>query len=134
MAKQTGLGWTTLSVDDAAATPRDLRNDITDFDFSTPYNTQETTGVDKSAIERLLLLGDIQGTLKGIFNPAANQIHATLGAGDMRVVRTLALTVGGKSLSNEVLFSDYKVTRAAGGELTTESPFALADGTVPTWT
>jgi hypothetical protein len=134
VAKQTGLGWTTLMVDDAAGSPNDLRNDITNFDFATPYNTQDVTGVDKSAVERLALLADFSGTFNGVFNPSANKIHAVLGAGDLRVARTVSLTIGGKSLANEVLITSYAVTRAAGGELTTQSPFVLADGTVPTWT
>lgn len=134
MSKQTGLGWTTLSVDNAAAALQDIKNDVTNLDFSTPYNTQEVTGVDKYAVERLSLLADFSGTLNAVFNPSANRAHAVLGEGDMRVNRTLTLTIGGKTLSNEVLLTSYDVTRAAGGELTSQSPFVLADGTVPTWT
>ncbi len=132
MAKTTGLGWTTLSVDDAAGTPRDIRNDVTNFDFSTPYAQWEVTGVDKSAFERLALLANFTGTLNGVFNPTANLSHSVL-SGDLRVLRTMSLTVAAKSLPNEVLISDYNITRAAGGELTWQAPFSLADGTVPTW-
>ncbi len=132
MAKVTGLGWTTLSVDDASGTPRDIRNDVTNFDFSTPYASQEVTGVDKSAMERLALLADFSGTLNGVFNPSANLSHSVL-SGDLRVLRTMSLTVSAKSLPNEVLIGDYAVTRAAGGELTWQAPFSLADGTTPTW-
>ena len=132
MAKETGLGWTTLNVDNASAAAQDVKNDVTNLDISTPYGSQEVTGIDKFAMERLALLADFSGTLNAVFNPAANRIHAVM-SGDLRVVRTLALTVSSKSLSNEVLFSDYALTRAAGGELTAACPFALADGTVPTW-
>ena len=134
MAKVTGLGWTTLSCDNAAAVLKDIKNDVTNLDFATPYNTQEVTGVDLFAVERLSLLADCSGTLNCVFNPSADRSHAVLGEGDMRVQRTLSLTVAGKSLSNEVLLTDYAVTRAAGGELTTASPFVLANGVVPTWT
>jgi hypothetical protein len=133
MAKETGLGWTTLSVDNDTPALQDIKNDVTNLDFATPYNVQETTGVDKFAVERLLLLADFSGTLNGVFNPAANRIHAVM-SGDLRVVRTLSLTISAQSLSNEVLFTDYALTRAAGGEFTTSSPFVLADGTVPNWT
>ncbi len=133
MAKVTGLGWTTLTVDNAAAAAQDIRNDVTNLDFSTPYNQQEITGVDKSAFERLQLLADFSGTLNGVFNPSANRIHA-IASGDLRVIRTVAITVSGVSLSNECLLTEYKVTRAAGGELTVSIPFVLADGTTPTWT
>lgn len=133
MAKITGLGWTTLSVDNAAAAAQDIKNDVTNLDFSTPFNQQEVTGVDQFAVSRLQLLADFSGTLNCVFNPSANRSHAVLGEGDMRVERTLDLGVGGKTLSNEVLLTSYDVTRAAGGELTTASPFALANGVVPTW-
>lgn len=131
--KESGLGWTAINIDDDTGTPRDLRNDIPNFDFSTPYNTQEVTGVDKLAMERLLLLADFSGTINAIFNPAANRIHAVM-SGDMRIVRTLGLTVSAQNLNNEVLFTDYALTRAAGGELTAQCPFVLANGTEPTWT
>ena len=133
MAKQSGLGWTTLSVDNDAAAAQDIKNDITDLDISTPYNPWEVTGVDKLAVERINLLADCSGTLNAVFNPSANRAHVVL-SGDLRVIRTLALTVGGKSLNNEVLFTDYNLTRAASGELTSKHPFVLADGTTPAWT
>lgn len=133
MAKETGLGWTTLNVDDDGSSARDIKNDITNLDIATPYNVQEVTGLDKSAIERLLLLADCSGTLNSVFNPAANRVHAVM-SGDLRVVRTLQLVISSQTLSNEVLFTDYALTRAAGGEFTARSPFVLADGTVPNWT
>lgn len=132
MAKESGLGWTTLSADDAGASLRDIKNDVTNFDFATPYNLQDVTGVDKFAIERLALLADFSGTLNGVFNPAANRAHAVF-SGDLRVVRTLSLVISTKTLSNEVLFNNYTLTRAADGSLTWAVPFSLADGTVPTW-
>lgn len=132
MAKATGLGWTTLSVDDAASALKDIKNDVTNFDFSTPFEQQEVTGVDKFAKERLQLLADYSGTLNGVFNPSADRIHAVM-SGDLRVIRTLSLAVSAKTLSNEVLFTEYGLTRSASGELTTKSPFVLADGTTPTW-
>lgn len=132
MAKITGLGWTTLSLDNASAALQDIKNDVTNLDFATPYGTQETTGVDKSAMERLALLADFSGTLNGVMNPTANRIHA-VASGDLRVVRTLSLVVGGLTLPNEVLLTSYSLNRAAGGEFTVQIPFSLADGTTPTW-
>lgn len=132
MAKISGLGWTTLSVDDASGTPRDIRNDVTNLDFSTPYGTQEITGIDKSAYERLALLADFSGTLNGVMNPSANRIHS-VASGDLRVLRTMSIGVGGVTLPNEVLLTAYNLTRAAGGEFTNSIPFVLADGTTPTW-
>lgn len=132
MAKESGLGWTACSVDNAAGAAQAIKNDVTNLEFSTPYNLQEVTGIDKSAMERLALLADFTGTLSGVFNPSANQIHAVM-SGDLRVIRTITLTVSSKTLPNEVLFSDYALSRAADGAFTTSSPFSLADGTTPTW-
>jgi|SRR5687767_1830044 len=133
MAKETGLGWTTLGVDDEGGTLRDIRNDLTNLDFATPFNTQEITGIDKFAMERQHLLADFSGTLNSVFNPSANRVHDVFN-GNLRVIRTLSIVISGQTLPNEVLFTDYAITRAAGGELTAQHPFVLADGTVPTWT
>ncbi|MFK0140720.1 hypothetical protein [Streptomyces murinus] len=134
MAKASGLGWTTLSVDDAAGTARDIKNDVTNLQFSTPRATQDITGVDKSAIERLLLLADFSITLNGVFNAAANASHDVFKTvTSTSVARTTSLTVNGVSLNNECLYTDYPLTRANSGELTWAVPGVLADGTVPTW-
>lgn len=132
MAKETGLGWTTCSVDNASSSLQDIKNDVTNLDIATPSNLQEVTGIDKYAMERLALLQDCTGTLNTVFNPSSNRAHAVL-SGDLRVVRTLSLAISSKTLAPEVLFSDYALTRGAGGEFTASSPFSLADGTVPTW-
>lgn len=134
MAKETGLGWTTLSVDDSGASARAIKNDITNFDFATPRGVQDVTGVDKSAIERLLLLADFSINLNGVFNDASNQAHDVFKTvPSTSVARTVTLTVSGQTLANETLFTDYALTRAASGELTFTAPGVLADGTVPTW-
>jgi hypothetical protein len=134
MAKESGLGWTTLSLDDAAASPQVIKNDVTNFEFATPRGVQEVTGVDKSAFERLLLLADFSTTLNGVFNDAANLSHAVLKTvSSTSVLRTLSLAVSGQTLANEVLVTDYALTRADNGALTWTAPMVLADGTVPTW-
>lgn len=134
MPKQTGLAWTTLSVDDSAGAAKDIRNDVTSFDFSTPRDVQEVTGVDKSAMERLLLLADFSINLSGVFNPDASLSHAVFSTvPSTSVVRTVSLGIGGKTLPNECLFTDYALTRGEKGELTWKAPGVLANGTVPTW-
>lgn len=135
MAKQSGLAWTTLSVDSSDTTARDIRNDVTNFEFSTPRAVQDITGVDKSANERLLLLADFSITLNGVANFAANpSAHGVFSdVSSTSVQRTVSLGIGGKTLANECLFSDYSLTRADSGELTWTAPGALANGSVPTW-
>lgn len=135
MAKQTGLGWTTLSLDDGSGAVEAIKNDVTDLQFATPRGVQDVTGVDKSAFERLLSLADFSATLKGVFNPGVSpSSHDCLKTvSSSAQVRTLTLTVGGVTLANEVIVTDYQLARASNGELTFTAPCQLANGTVPTW-
>ena len=134
MAKEAGLGWTTLSVDDSAGTPRAIKNDITNLQFATPRGVQDVTGIDKSAMERLLLLADFSITLNGVFNDAANQAHDVFKTvPSTSVNRTVTIVVSGDTLPNECLFTDYALTRGQDGSLTWTAPGVLSDGTVPTW-
>jgi hypothetical protein len=137
MAKTAGLGSVSI-IDDASGTPRTISNDITNYSFSTPRATQDVTGLDKSAIERILLLADYTNTLNGVFNTTANQSHDVFKTvPSTSVARTTSLQVlsggGTPQLNCEVLYTDYQITRAATGELTWQVPGSLADGTVPTW-
>ncbi|MEV7470273.1 hypothetical protein AB0O20_27770 [Streptomyces kronopolitis] len=135
MAKESGLGWTTCSVDDAAGTLRDIKNDVTNLQFATPRAVQDVTGIDKSAMERLLLLADFSITLNTVFNDAANRVHDVFKTvPSTSVPRTTTLAVSGQTLTNEVLYTDYPLSRSDSGELTAALPGVLADGTVPTWT
>ena len=132
MSKASGLGWTTLSVDVSGGTPTVIKNDVTNLSFSTPRAVQDVTGVDKSANERLLLLADFSITLNGVFNSASSHtVFSTVPS--TSVARTTSLVVNSATLANEVLYTDYPLTRAATGELTWAVPGVLADGTVPTW-
>lgn len=134
MAKESGLGITTLSVDDSSGTAKDIRNDITNFSFATPRAVQDVTGIDKSAIERLLLLADFSIDLNGVFNDATSLSHAVFKTvPSTSVNRTVSLNISGQTLANECLFTDYALERSDSGELTWKAPGVLADGAVPTW-
>jgi hypothetical protein len=134
ISKQSGLGWTTASIDDASGTPQAIKNDFTNLQFATPRGVQDITGIDKSAYERLLLLADFSITFNGVFNVAANMSHDVFKTvPSTSVNRTTTLVIGGKTLANEVLYTDYPLTRAAAGEFTFAVPGVLADGSVPTW-
>lgn len=139
IAKESGLAWTTLSVDDSGGTLRDLRNDITNLEVATPRATQDTTGIDKSAFERLLLLADLTITLNGVFNDATNASHDVFKTiPSTSVARELSLVVSGQTLGTTpqvtLLLTDYPLTRADSGELTWAVPGSLANGEIPTWT
>ncbi len=132
MAKASGLGQTTLSVDTSAGTPTDIRNNITNWQLSTPRGVQDVTGVDKSANERLLLLADVSVTYNGVFDAASSHlVFRTVPS--TSVARTCTNTVNGVTLAFEALFTDYQLSRSDSGELTFSAPGALADGVVPTW-
>lgn len=135
MAKSTGIAWTTLQVADATGTLQDLRNDMTNIQFATPRGVQDVTGLDKSALERLLLLADFSCQFDGVFNPAASHEHVVFSTvPSTSVNRAVNITTNGKNLNlTGVLFTDYKITRPAAGELTWQAPGVNADGNVPTW-
>lgn len=139
MAKESGLAWSALSVDDSGGTLRDIRNDVTNFEFATPRAVQDVTGVDKSAMERLLLLADMSMTLNGVFNDGSNASHDVFKTvPSTSVAREFTLTVSGQTLGTTplctLLPTDYALTRAASGELTWSVPLVLANGAIPTWT
>jgi len=134
MAKESGLGWTTLSVDDSAGAVKAIKNDVTNFEFATPRGVQDVTGVDKSAIERILLLADFSIDLNGVYNDAADFSHAVFKTvPSTSVARTVTLTVSGQTLANECIFTDYALSRNTDGALTWKAPGVLSDGAVPTW-
>lgn len=134
MSKETGLGWTTYSVDNAAGSLKDIKNDVTALNFSTPRGVQDVTGLDKSAYERLLLLADFQCEPSGVYNDATDRAFPVLSsAGNSNTIRTNTIVVSGQTLTCECVLTDFKMTRPQSGELTWSAPLSLADGTVPTW-
>lgn len=134
MAKESGLGWSTCSIDDSGGTARAIVNDFTNISFAIPRGVQDVTGIDKSAYERLLLLADATFEGTGVFNDASNMSHDVFKTvSSTSVQRTVTLTVSGQTLANEMIFTDYPLTRAASGELTFTVPGQLANGSVPTW-
>src|SRR3989337_1338716 len=99
----------TCTVDDSGGTGRDISNDVTSITINTPSGVQDVTGIDKSGMERLLLLGDGSGTINGVFNDAATtgshtvlKNYRTILAG--QVGRTLAIAISGQTLSIEAIF------------------------------
>lgn len=133
MAKESGLGMAVI-IDDASGTPRTISNDFTNLSWATPRGVQDTTGVDKSAMERILLLADLTLDLSGVFNDASNMSHDVFKTvPSTSVARTSTIQVSGQELEAELLFTDYSFTRAQSGELTFSTSGVLADGNVPTW-
>lgn len=128
MAKVVGFPFQ-VQVDTSADALTDISNDVTNMSFATPRGVQDTTGVDKSAMERLLLLADFSLTLNGVFN--ASLSHTVFS--DLDDERDIDLTVASQVLSNDCLITDYALTRNQDGSLTWSAPAVLSDGVVPVW-
>lgn len=135
MSKESGLGWTTCMLDDATGDPDDIREDTTSLQWALPRAVQDVTGLDKFAVERLILLADLSGTISGVFDDATDKAHEvlkTVGSATP-TSRTLTNTISGQTLAGEVHITDYAMTRSPAGEFTWTAPFVLANGTAPTW-
>lgn len=134
MAKSTGLGMT-ITIDDADGTGRAISNDIVSATFNTSRGSQDVTGVNRYAIERLLLLNDFNLSVTAVFNPASNPsmfgVFSTPADND---TRTVVIVVGGKTLTAECLMTDVSWNRAADGSLTASATFVLASGPAAAWT
>lgn len=134
MAKETGLAWTTFSVDDSTGAVKAIVNDVRSLEIATPRAVFDVTGMDKSAFERLLGLADCTVNPTGVFNDAADFSHAVFKTvSSTSVARTTTMTVSGQTLAPEILYTDYALTRSDAGELTWTAPGVLAGGVVPTW-
>ncbi len=136
MAKETGLGWTTLSIEEGdGSTPRNIRNDLQSVTVSTPRAVLDVTGLDKYAMERLLGLADGSATFNGTFNGASQQSHDVFKTVcSANTARDVVFTVSGMSLPMNMILTDYPLNRGTDGSLTYAVPAVLADGTAPTWT
>ena len=135
MAKQTGLG-DYLAIDDSGGTARDLSNDLTSYSVNTPQNMFEVTGIDKSAVERIIGLNDYTLTVNGVFNKASNKSHDVFKT--RTGTRTVTLAIGGNTsgypkLEAEMLVTEYNLERGDDGGLTWSAGLSLQSGTVPAW-
>ena len=135
MAKQTGLG-DYVAIDDSGGTVRDISNDISDYGINIAQELITTTGLDKSAQERITGMSDGDVTINGFFNAASNKSHDVFKT--RTGTRTVDIRIGGNSSSNpkvsmEMQIASYTLTRGTDGSLTWSVTLNLADGTVPTW-
>jgi len=134
--KSAGFPWTTLSVDDSGGTARAIKNDVQSFQWAMPRGVLDVTGVDKSAIERRLLLADMNLSLVTTainFDAAPSFFDCFHDVSSTSVARTTTLVFTSKTLAPEILYTDFNVTRGQDGSLGATVPGVLADGTVPTW-
>jgi len=132
MSKLSGIP-VAIEVDNSAGAAKDISNDVTDFTVNTSRGEWDVTGLDKAALERQLLLGDAELSLKGVFNEAlSHRVFFDCGVGNPREV-TVTYPGGGAldTLVMNLVFSSYVVSRGTDGSLTWTASGKLADGTVP---
>ena len=135
MAKVSGLG-DYLAVDDSGGSLRDISNDTTSVTLNIPQDLLDITGIDKSARERLIGLGDGTVSITGVFNAASNQSHDVFKT--RSGTRTVTYAVGGNTSSNpvltmEMLVGSYDLSRGTDGSLTWTANLSLQSGSVPAW-
>jgi len=124
----------TVTIDDSGGSGQAITNDITSINWSTPRGVQDITGLDKSGMERLLLLADGQLSISGVFNDAANMSFAVLKTMvSSNATRTVVIVISGQTLTMEMVISDLAFTRAQDGSFTWTATLQLANGTIPTW-
>ena len=135
MAKVSGLG-DYVAVDDSGGNIRDISNDVTSIEVAIPQSLIESTGIDKSAMERIIGLGDGTVSLSGVFNPASNKSQDVFKARTGTRTVTYALggnTTGKPELAMEMLVSGYNLSRGSDGGMTWTAELSLQSGTTPTW-
>lgn len=133
MAKEAGFALT-VNLDDSSDSSRNISNDVTSLNWRLPRASQDITGVDKSAVERLMLLSDFSCTLNGVFNDGSNLSHAVLkNANTTTQVRDMSLVISGQTLTINVFIISYDMDRPGTGELTWTSELVLADGAAAAW-
>jgi hypothetical protein len=125
VAKVSGLTCT------VTVASNDISNDVTSFNADSPYGEEDITGVDKSAMERLLLRADCSGTLNGVFNTAASKSHATLKTPGSKTF--VLVYPGPATLTFTANTQNYALSMAADGALTWSVNWALNSGTAAAW-
>ena len=135
MAKVSGLG-DYFACDDSGGSLRDISNDVTSLSVNVAQGLIDITGLDKSAMERLVGLGDGSFSVSGVFNAAANKSHDVFKT--RTGTRTVSYAIGGNTSSNpiltmECLVDSYNLSRGDDGALTWTAGLQLQSGTTPTW-
>jgi len=124
----------TVAVDNSSDASKTISNDVTNLSIVTPRGVQDVTGVNSSAVERLLLLADGTITLNGVFNDAADQSHVVLStAPTTSQDRGVIITASGKTMTMEAVLPNYDLTAAQDRSLTWTVGLLQTSTTAPTW-
>lgn len=129
MAKQTGLG------DNLLVDGHNLSGDIGSVDnISSASETQEVTGIDKSAKERVLLKSDPQIEFTGFFNPTgAHPVLSALPKNNVVISYLKGQEVGAPACSGTFKQVNYDQTLGGDGSLTNSVAASGSDGYPLAW-
>jgi|TARA_Y100000034_G_scaffold128557_1_gene183397 hypothetical protein len=136
MAKESGIGFASFAIDDDGGAARDIVNDILNTDWDHPRETIDVTGMNKSAHERLIGLGDFSINLTAAFNDGAapTSYETFKNAGTTDVARTSTITISAQILATEIWLTSVVLARAADASFQYSVSGVLQDGTGPIWT
>jgi hypothetical protein len=136
MTIESGLGITTLTVDDDAGTQRDIEPDVFDFSFATPRAVQDITAVANNGMARLALLSDSSISFRMGFDDGSNAAHDVF-SGDLSIPRELTFAHSGQTLFTTplvlMLVTDYSAARGQDGSLIFTAPMVQSNGAVAAW-
>lgn len=136
MTIESGLGITTLTVDNAAGAQQDIEPSVFNFQFATPRANQDITAISNNGVARLALLADSSITFTGGFDDGSNLAHAVF-SGDKTIARELTFAHSGQTLFVTplvlMLITDYSFARGQDGSLVFTAPMVQSNGAVPAW-
>lgn len=135
MAKISGL-TSSVTIDDSGGSGRDISTDVTSLSINTSRGEQDITGVNKSAMERLLLREDTTISLSGVYDAGSNLAHdvfKTVGTQAGTVTRTAVIGFPVGTATLEVVPSNYNLALGADGSLTWTVDLHTANGTAISW-
>ena len=136
MAKLSGIPLV-VEVDTSGDVLTDISNDLNSVSVNTSKGEQDITGLDVSAVERLMLLLDAELALTGTFNEAlSHRVFRDCGCGTNDARDVQVTFPGGGALdvlTMKMVFSGYTVSRGTDGSLTYTTSGKLADGIAPAY-
>jgi hypothetical protein len=131
MAKKSGLGQNFY------VGGYDLSGDVGAItNASSTRTTLDVTGIDKSAVERVMGPGDASMEFMSFFNDAAGQQHLALRGlvtTDLPVTWALGTTIGDAAASFVGKLTNYPLARASDGSLTATPTLVANDGVPMEW-
>lgn len=138
MAKRTGLGNQFWVCQIGSGPAFNVSNDIGAIDqASTTFASMDSTGIDKSAHERLPLQGDGALQFTSFWNNAtggSQQVIRPLNGLAMRAIWGGTSTEGdGLAYALNGIMDDYNPTRAANGSLMAKPKVSSYNGDFPDW-